>query len=85
MADRAHTALGQFPPIALVVLSHLHEDYFDRIVERDLDHSLTIVTASCAPASLDAGGFHRPLGLRTWEEASFEDSVPKKYAMQQAG
>jgi L-ascorbate metabolism protein UlaG (beta-lactamase superfamily) len=36
--------LEQLPPVDLVLLSHLHEDHFDRLVEQRLDRSLPIVT-----------------------------------------
>jgi L-ascorbate metabolism protein UlaG (beta-lactamase superfamily) len=42
--------LEALPPIDFVLLSHMHEDHFDREVERKLDHSLPIVTTPHAAA-----------------------------------
>jgi L-ascorbate metabolism protein UlaG (beta-lactamase superfamily) len=37
-------ALEDLPPVDLVILSHLHEDHFDRRVAQDLSRALPIVT-----------------------------------------
>lgn len=63
--------LTDLPPVDLVVLSHLHEDHFDRRVERELNHALPIVTTAPAAATLRQKGFRRSVGLNTWEDASF--------------
>jgi L-ascorbate metabolism protein UlaG (beta-lactamase superfamily) len=34
--------LEELPQIDLIVLSHMHEDHFDRVVEQKLDKDLTI-------------------------------------------
>jgi L-ascorbate metabolism protein UlaG (beta-lactamase superfamily) len=59
------------PAYDLVLLSHLHEDHFDRRVERLLDRGTTIVTTNHAAASLTEKGFRRSMGLATWQEAAF--------------
>ena len=59
--------IEDFPPLDLVVLSHLHGDHFDRVAEAKLDKTLPIVTTPHAARYLEGKGF-RPLeGLRTWE------------------
>lgn len=63
--------LKDLPPVDFVLLSHLHEDHFDRRVERDLDRALPIVTTSRAAAALAEKGFSRSIGLDTWGESSF--------------
>ena len=60
-------ALEDLPPIDFVLLSHMHEDHFDREVERKLDHTLPIVTTPHAAADLTAKGFRAAKALNTWE------------------
>ena len=55
------------PPLDLVVLSHMHEDHFDRIAERKLDRSVPIVTTHHAAAALKEAGFAQPKALDTWD------------------
>jgi L-ascorbate metabolism protein UlaG (beta-lactamase superfamily) len=51
-----------------VVLSHLHGDHFDRVARRHLDRGLPIVTTPHASRFLQGlHGFHRAVGLRTWQ------------------
>ena len=59
--------LEALPPIDFVVLSHMHEDHFDREVERRLDLSLPIVTTPHAAADLTSKGFRAAKALNTWE------------------
>lgn len=65
-------ALEELPPVDLVVLSHLHEDHFDRLVQRDLDHTLPILTTPSAAESLQTMGFRWAQGLSQWEAKSIE-------------
>jgi L-ascorbate metabolism protein UlaG (beta-lactamase superfamily) len=59
--------LEALPPIDFVLLSHLHEDHFDREVERKLDRSLPIVTTPHGAAGLTAKGFSAAKALNKWE------------------
>src|SRR3954447_9325826 len=59
--------LEALPPVDLVVLSHMHEDHFDREVERKLDRGLPIITTPHAAADLSSKGFRAARGLKTWE------------------
>src|SRR3954464_189575 len=59
--------LEALPPIDFVLLSHMHEDHFDREVERKLDHNLPIVTTPHAAAHLTSKGFRAARALNTWE------------------
>jgi L-ascorbate metabolism protein UlaG (beta-lactamase superfamily) len=59
--------LEALPPIDFVLLSHMHEDHFDREVERKLDHSLPIVTTPHGAADLTSMGFRAAKALNTWE------------------
>jgi L-ascorbate metabolism protein UlaG (beta-lactamase superfamily) len=58
--------IDQLPPIDLVLLSHLHEDHFDRVVERRLPRALPIVTTGHAAEALRDKGFQATHGLDTW-------------------
>lgn len=66
-------ALGidQLPPLDLVVLSHLHEDHFDRVAAAKLDKKLPIVTTAHAAAELRYLGFRRTRPLHTWKSIRF--------------
>ena len=59
--------LEALPPIDFVILSHMHEDHFDREVERKLDRNLPIVTTPHAAADLTSKGFLAAKALNTWE------------------
>jgi L-ascorbate metabolism protein UlaG (beta-lactamase superfamily) len=60
------------PPIDLVVLSHMHEDHFDKLVQEKLDKNIPIVTTKEAAAKLKGIGFQRTYGLATWDRIDVE-------------
>jgi L-ascorbate metabolism protein UlaG (beta-lactamase superfamily) len=64
--------LEQLPPIDLVVLSHMHEDHFDQLVQEKLDKNIPIVTTKAAAAKLKGIGFRRTYGLATWDRIDVE-------------
>jgi L-ascorbate metabolism protein UlaG (beta-lactamase superfamily) len=66
---RTEPALGieQLPPLDFVLLSHLHEDHFDRVAERRLDRMLPIVSTGHAAGALADKGFLATRGLDRWE------------------
>ena len=55
------------PPIDFVVLSHLHEDHFDRLVEERLDRATPILSTPQAAAALRDKGFTAARALLRWE------------------
>jgi L-ascorbate metabolism protein UlaG (beta-lactamase superfamily) len=59
--------LDQLPPIDFVLLSHLHGDHFDQVVERRLDKTLPIVTTRHAAHGLARKGFRATHALGTWD------------------
>ncbi|HEX6481532.1 MAG TPA: MBL fold metallo-hydrolase [Ktedonobacteraceae bacterium] len=58
--------MDELPPLDLVVLSHMHEDHFDRVVAQKLDKTLPIVTTRQAAKALKKLGFSSPYALKTW-------------------
>lgn len=57
----------RLPPIDFVLLSHLHGDHFDPLVERRLDRAMPILTPTEAARKLQAKGFRQTFGLDTWD------------------
>jgi len=57
----------QLPPIDLVVLSHMHGDHFDELVQRKLDRRTPIVTNPQAAKKLGELGFGNVYALSTWD------------------
>jgi L-ascorbate metabolism protein UlaG (beta-lactamase superfamily) len=62
--------IAELPPLDLVVVSHLHEDHFDRVAEQRLDKSVRIATNRQAAVTLRKMGFGQVRGLRTWESGA---------------
>ena len=59
--------LDQLPPLDLVLLSHLHEDHFDRLVQKELDKGVPIVTTLQAAQALRRKYFSATQPLATWK------------------
>lgn len=68
--------LHDLPPIDVVLLSHYHEDHFDRKVEAALRRDVRILTTPHAKECLEngskiegEGAFEKVVGLDTWDSA----------------
>ncbi len=59
--------MEQLPVFDFVLLSHLHEDHFDRLVEKKLDKGTIIVTTPEAAVALRHKCFTMLEPLHTWE------------------
>jgi L-ascorbate metabolism protein UlaG (beta-lactamase superfamily) len=59
--------IDTLPPLDFVMLSHMHEDHFDRVATEKLDKTVPIITTRHAAADLKTKGFQAAQGLRPWE------------------
>ena len=59
--------IEDLPPLDFVLLSHMHGDHFDRVVERKLNKATPIISTRHAVAYLKRKGFTATHALRTWE------------------
>ncbi|WP_414621311.1 MBL fold metallo-hydrolase [Calothrix sp. CCY 0018] len=59
--------IEELPALDMVVLSHMHEDHFDRIAEAKLDKNVPIITTHQAADNLKSKGFTATQGLNSWE------------------
>jgi L-ascorbate metabolism protein UlaG (beta-lactamase superfamily) len=82
--DHVHLGYGMFtkrltnpaleiedlPPLDACVLSHFHGDHWDRIATARLPKDLPVLTTPHAARALRRRGFHRAVGLATWDSAT---------------
>ncbi len=63
--------LSELPPVDLVIVSHLHEDHFDRRTRERLDRAIPIVVPAGARGPLGREGFRARRGLEPWGSIDF--------------
>ncbi|GAB1318429.1 Beta-lactamase superfamily domain-containing protein [Madurella fahalii] len=73
LTDPAVPDLASLPPVDCILLSHYHEDHFDREVEAQLSRDIPIITTPHAKTCLttrksDDDAFRAVHGLDTWDE-----------------
>ncbi|MPQ98930.1 metal-dependent hydrolase [Modestobacter sp. I12A-02628] len=61
----------QLPDLDGVVLSHLHDDHWDRIATRSLDPAVPVVTTPAAARELAGRGFSATSDLQPWQTHTF--------------
>jgi L-ascorbate metabolism protein UlaG (beta-lactamase superfamily) len=64
-------SIDALPPLDMVVLSHHHEDHFDRVATERLNRSVPILTTPDAAHALRKVGFRHARALATWQQESF--------------
>lgn len=62
--------IDKLPPIDLIVLSHIHGDHFDQLVQQKLDRNIPIVTTAEAAQALEELGFKARHPINPWESLS---------------
>ncbi len=60
--------IEDLPRLDAVVLSHLHEDHFDRVARKGLAKDVPIITTPASARTLRRWGFSHAVGLRTWDQ-----------------
>ncbi|WP_062434325.1 MBL fold metallo-hydrolase [Herbidospora daliensis] len=58
--------VSELPPLDAVVLSHLHDDHWDKTARDGLDHDLPVLTTEHAARRLRRQGYGNAIGLPAW-------------------
>ena len=59
--------LEDLPPVDMVILSHMHGDHFDQLVQEKLDRNIPIATTEESAEILGKMGFNKRYPLKTWD------------------
>ena len=59
--------VDELPHLDAVVLSHLHDDHFDRIARDGLPKDVPVITTPAAARELRSWGFSQAVALETWQ------------------
>jgi L-ascorbate metabolism protein UlaG (beta-lactamase superfamily) len=70
-------SIEELPPLDLLVLSHMHDDHFDRIAAEKLDKTLPIVSTPHAVKSLRQKGFTTLCSLDPWQSLTVRKGESK--------
>jgi L-ascorbate metabolism protein UlaG (beta-lactamase superfamily) len=62
---------AQLPPLDAILLSHLHDDHWDRIADRSLPRDVPVVTTPAAARELTKRGFGQAGDLTDWQTQHF--------------
>jgi L-ascorbate metabolism protein UlaG (beta-lactamase superfamily) len=62
---------AQLPPLDAILLSHLHDDHWDRIADRSLPRDVPVVTTPAAARELTKRGFGQASDLTDWQTQEF--------------
>jgi L-ascorbate metabolism protein UlaG (beta-lactamase superfamily) len=60
-------SIADLPELDSVILSHLHEDHWDRVTDRELDQRLPVLTTEAAATALRSRGFGAAEAVPTWD------------------
>jgi L-ascorbate metabolism protein UlaG (beta-lactamase superfamily) len=67
----------ELPDVDFVLLSHMHEDHFDRLVMKTLDRRMPIVTTPQSTIALKQNGFVATHALSTWERIEIKKGASR--------
>ncbi|EJU04196.1 Metallo-hydrolase/oxidoreductase [Dacryopinax primogenitus] len=73
--------LEECPPVDFILLSHLHEDYFDLVVAEKLRRSIPIISTPHATSGLANQGYTHLITLDTWKSALITHDGIKKFTI----